>query len=419
MISAIFFALVGTFLACSAALAQTALTHVTVIDVRSGSAKRDMTVIILGSRIEAVGPTRATRMPKQAQVVDGRGQFLIPGLWDMHIHVGGDDRALRLLLASGITGARDMGGDVAELTQSRRRIKSEDLVGPRLVFAGPLLKGPPSQADNDTWIIRSPDEARRAVDSLVALGVDFIKVHDGLARDTYLAVANAAKAKGIPFAGHVSPSMTPAEASDLGQKSIEHLEFLPKPCGALFDPEARAAGRIPAGCEEATLQALLRRFAENGTWLDPTIGSFRYFAPQQWPAIFAGFRDVAKQIRQSGVLILAGTDQSSFLEEKGAVPGRSLHDELALLVDAGFTPAQALRSGTSNAALFLGLADSLGTIEAGKTANLVLLEADPLQDIRNTRRIVTVIAEGRIFDRKSLDGALGSGIGTVLGRAAH
>src|SRR6266404_6412688 len=197
--------------------------------------------------------------------------------------------------------------------------------------------------------------------------------------------------------------MTPAEASDLGQKSIEHLEFLPKPCRVMFDPAARAARRIPLGCEQATLQALLRRFAKNGTWLDPTIGSFRYFAPQQWPAIFAGFRDVAKQIRQSGILILAGTDQSSFLEEKGAAPGRSLHDELALLVTAGFTPAQALRAATSTAALFLGLADSLGTIEAGKIANLVLLEADPLQDIRSTQRITAVISEGRYLDRQMLD----------------
>ena len=335
----------------------------------------------------------------------------MPGLWDMHIHFGSDDRALRLLLAFGITGARDMGGDVAKLTESRRRIKSGELAGPRLVFAGPMLEGPSTEPSNDTWIIHSPDEARHAVDSLVALGVDFIKVHDGLARDTYLAVANAAKAKGIQFAGHVSASVTPGEASALGQKSIEHLEFLPKPCGVLFDPAARAAHHIPPECEPAALQATLLRFAENGTWLDPTIGSFRYFAPQQWPAIFAEFCDLATQIRQSGVLILAGTDQSSFLEEKGAAPGRSLHEELALLVTAGFTPAQALRAATSNAALFLGLADSLGTIEAGKIANLVLLEADPLQDIRNTRRIVAVIAEGRVFDRKALDGALGGGLG--------
>src|SRR6266478_1721905 len=115
----------------------------------------------------------------------------MPGLWHMHIHVGSDDRALRLLLAFGITGARDMGGDVAKLTESRRRIKSGELAGPRLVFAGPMLEGPPTEPGNDTWIIRSPDEARHAVDSLVALGVDFIKVPDRPARDTHLAAAHA------------------------------------------------------------------------------------------------------------------------------------------------------------------------------------------------------------------------------------
>jgi imidazolonepropionase-like amidohydrolase len=285
--------------------------------------------------------------------------------------------------------------------QSRaRRIESGELEGPHLVFAGPMLAGPPAKAGNETWIVRSPDEARHTVESLVTRGVDFIKVHDNLARDAYLAIADVAKAKGIPVAGHVSVSMMPAEVSDLGQKSIEHLEFLPKTCAGLFDPAARIARRIPPGCEPSTLQVLLRQFARNGTWLDPTIGSFHYFAPQQWPAIFAGFCDVAKQIRQSGVRVLAGTDQSSFLEGKGAAPGRSLHDELALLVEAGFTPAQALRAATSDAALFLGLGSSLGTIETGKIANLVLLEADPLQDIRNIKRIVTVIAEGRIVSHR-------------------
>src|SRR5271167_1908 len=122
---------------------QIALTHITVIDVRDGSTNADMTVLVLGNRISAVGWSKDTRLPKQARVVDGRGKFLIPGLWDMHVHTDGDARALRLLLASGITGVRDMGGDVAKLAESRRRIVTGDLAGPRLLFAGPMLKGPP------------------------------------------------------------------------------------------------------------------------------------------------------------------------------------------------------------------------------------------------------------------------------------
>jgi imidazolonepropionase-like amidohydrolase len=159
-----------------------AITHVTILDVRDGSTKADMTVLISGNRISAVGPSKDTPLPRQVQIVEGQGKFLIPGLWDMHVHTNGDARALRLLLASGITGVRDMGGDVAKLAESRRRIVEGDLVGPRLLFAGPMLKGPPAEPDNDVWVIHSPDEARRAVNSLADLHVDFIKVHDGLAR---------------------------------------------------------------------------------------------------------------------------------------------------------------------------------------------------------------------------------------------
>jgi len=380
---------------------RTAVTHVTVIDVRSGLAKPDMTAVLFQGRIESVGPAAAAHVGRSARIIDGRGRYLIPGLWDMHVHEGDNERALRLMLAAGITGVRDMGSDVEKLREARRRLRTGEWTGPRLVFAGPMLEGPPSEAASDTWIVRTPEEATRAVKLLASEGVDFIKVHDNLARDTYRAIADAARTSGLPFAGHVSASTTPLEASNLGQKSIEHLEFVPQPCRVLFEP-AGPARSIPAECDDTALRAMLQAFAANGTWLDPTIGSFRYFAPEQWPAIFAGFRALALPIRQSGVRILTGTDQSGYLEDKGDIPGRSLHDELALLVEAGFTPAEVLRAATLNAAVFLGLGDSLGTVEAGKVANLVLLEANPLQDIRNTRRIVAVIVEGRVVGRSTV-----------------
>jgi Amidohydrolase family len=288
--------LVSTFPVSSDALSEIALTHVTVIDTRDGSTRSDMTVLILGNRISAVGSNTSVRLQKRICVIDGRGKFLIPGLWDMHVHVAGHDRALRLLLASGITGARDMGGEFTKLADSRRRIVSGRVAGPRLLFAGPMLNGPPSEPNSESWVIRSPEQARQAVDSLVTRRVDFIKIHDGLARDTFRAIADAAKAKGIPFVGHVPASMTPVEVSDLG---------------------------------------------------------FRYFAP----------------------------------------------------------------AATSNPALFLGLSDSLGAIEAGKIADLVLLEANPLENISNTKRIMAVNSQGRFLDRKALDGLLASVSENVSGRA--
>src|SRR5450432_228978 len=162
--------------------ATLAISNVTVIDVRSGSAHPDESVLITGRQITLVGAASKIKIPKTARVIDGRDRFLIPGLWDMHLHSGGDQGALRNMLAWGITGARDMGGDVALLTKARSKIALGVCAGPRLMIAGPMLKGPPSEADTDVWIIRSPAEAREAVDKLAALRVDFIKVHDDLSK---------------------------------------------------------------------------------------------------------------------------------------------------------------------------------------------------------------------------------------------
>jgi hypothetical protein len=297
-----------------------------------------------------------------------------------------------------------MAGDAEKFADARRRITSGELIGPRLVYSGPMLEGPPSNADDWTWIIHSPDEARNAVNRLVELRVDFVKVHDGLARESYFAIGAASKERGISFVGHVPASVMPVGSSDLGQKSIEHLEFVPKSCHALFESVVGDDPRKPSsGCDPQSPDELLHRFTHNGIWLDPTIQSFRYSAPTQWNAIFSGFRELVPSIRQNHVSILAGTDSSSVLEEKGDPPGSSLHDELALLVEAGFTPLEALRAATLNPGLFLGLSESLGTIEAGKTVSVLLLEGNPLQDIRNTQRIVAVISEGRYLNRDVLE----------------
>lgn len=375
-----------------------AIVDVTVVDVQTGKRLPHINVVIEGDRIVSVGNS-AGPVPNGASVVSGKRRFLIPGLWDMHIHEASDPHALALLLAEGITGARDMGGDPKKVLETRRRIQSGELEGPRLLVAGPMLAGPPSVADDSTWVIRTPEEARKAVASLARQGVDFIKVHDHLSREVYRAIADSAKAQGIPFVGHVSEYVTPAEASNLGQKSIEHFEFLPKPCMALFDPQRPPT---PAGCESSDLDSLMKVFARNGTWLDPTAGAFRYFAPDQWTNIRSGYRSLANLMRANRVKVLAGTDQSSYLESKGSVPGKSLHEELALFVDAGFTPVEALRAATEGPAEFLNLPDLVGTVRAGRSADLVMLEADPLQDIKNARRIVAVIKGGRLYDSRDL-----------------
>ena len=379
-----------------------AIVHANVVDVRTGSVESDATVVISGSKIKAVLPGKSAKIATRARVIDAHGGYLIPGLWDMHVHSEGDKRVLRLMLASGITGIRDMGGDVYKLAEARHHIEAEDWDGPRLLFAGPILEGPPGQSDNDMWIVHTPEEAQRAVASLAALHVDFIKVHDHLGRDVYFAIARAAKKTGLPFAGHVTASISPLEASDAGHASIEHFEFLPKVCVPLLGNMAVRDEHLPDDCTHASTEALLRHLAGNGTWLDPTLQSFRYFAPLQWKQILAGFNEIGGQIRAEHIRMLAGTDWSEFLESKEARPGWCLHDELDLWVAVGFTPLQALQAATLNPAIFLAMEDSIGTVEAGKVADLVLVQGNPLIDIGNTRRVVAVIARGTLFDRSRL-----------------
>src|SRR5215472_18054291 len=375
-----------------------AIVDVTVVDVRRGVGLPHMDVVAEGDKIASVAPTGGS-LPNGANVISGKGRFLNPGLWDVHVHEADSPRALGMLLAAGITGARDMNSDPQKSLENRKRTESGQLDGPRLIVAGPVLEGPPSKPDNETWIIRTPEDARKAVASLAAMGVDFVKIHDHLSREASRAVAESAKAKGLPFVGHVSEFWTPAEASDMGQKSIEHFEFLPKKCLALLDPKR---SDTPPGCDRAALDALMKTFARNGTWLDPTSGAFRYFAPEDWEKIHSSFRDLAALMRANGVRVLAGTDQSGYLESKGSMPGRSLHEELGYLVDAGFSPVEALRAATTGPAEFVGLAGSLGTVESGKSADLVLLDGDPLQDIRSTMRIAAVIRRGRLYDGAAL-----------------
>jgi len=377
-----------------------AITHVTVVDVEHGTLLVDRTVLVRGSRIERVDSAPRVDLPRRAQTVDATGQFLIPGLWDMHVHMD-DARTARQLLSWGITGARVMSGGLEETLALRQHVLGDQQQGPRLYVVGLALHGPESFADDTgLGLVGTADAGRRAVDSLAARGVDFIKVHEGLSREAWFDIARAARKRGIRLTGHVPADLTPEEASDFGLMSIEHLEFLPDKCLILFDSTFRARRTpAPAGCRTAELERLFEHLHRNGVWLDPTIGSFRVWAPRQWPSILAGFGDVARLIREAGLPILAGTDLGS----SGIPPGASLHDELALLVASGFSPAEALRAGTRNPANFLGVADSMGRVDSGYVADLILLDGNPLADIQNTRRIASVIRSGSLLSPAVLD----------------
>jgi imidazolonepropionase-like amidohydrolase len=418
-------------------------THATIIDVTGAAPTRDATVVITGDRISAIGDN--VPVPAGAQVVDASGKFLIPGLWDMHVHWYLRD-TFTLFIANGVTSVRQMFGN-SDLLRWREQIAKGSLLGPRMVVASPIIDGPEPIWPNSI-AVRNEDEGRKAVRRVKQWGADFVKVYALLPRDAYFGIADEAKQQGISFAGHVPNSVSPAEASDAGQKSIEHLTGILIACSdketELRDklvkadsPEARSRVQTSAleTYDEKKAADLIAHFVKNQTWQCPTLtvlrsnaylgdesfrrdGRLRYIPrllQQRWNFRVANHDSaVTKKVLQkqleivgamqrAGVPMLAGTDTGNPF----CFPGFSLHEELALLVIAGLTPVEALRSATLNPAKFFGLDQTLGTIEQGKIADLVLLDANPLLDIRNTQKINAVVSNGRLFDRKALDKMLG------------
>jgi imidazolonepropionase-like amidohydrolase len=440
-----------------------AFVHAGVVDVEAGRLLPDRTVVVERGRITAVDSARPA--PRGAQVVDATGRFLMPGLWDMHVHafMAGDsalgitrraaDVFFPLFIAAGVTGIRDMGGVPDSLAAVRRRVADGSVPAPSIVAAGPHLSGPsPYGAPvQHTIVVATPEQARAAVDSLRRLGADFVKVHDLLSPAAFREVAAAARRAGLPLAGHLRPGIDPREASDLGQVSFEHvapeLSAWCGPDGAAradsyytawrqgqwsFASSIAAKRRLRETRDEASCAGLYERMRANGTHLVPTLVYelvdstaaadpwLAYLPPamRRFCALVAEYRLQApaadrqaheravlndvRAMHAAGVQVLAGTD----LGAACGAPGFGLHDELARLVQAGLTPAEALRTATLAPARFLHAADTLGTVSVGRRADLVLLTADPLADIRNVRAVSGVMLHGRWLPRPALDGML-------------
>ena len=379
-----------------------AIIHVTVIDATGAPPQPDMTVIIEGDRIGNLGKTGKLRIPRGAQIIDGNGKFLIPGLWDMHAHLSYyGEAALPLLIASGVTGVRDMGGDLEQIDRWRKEIKAGVRVGPKIVRAGPFVDGPKKMdafRTSVTIVVRDADEARRAVSTLKQRGVDFIKVHSRVPRDAYLALAFEARRQGLTIAGHLPPGVTAAEASNAGLQSIEHIESLME--DVMYLDNAERDRRIQSTLDELAGPGgatLFPQLAKNKTWVTPTVITKLKIGGATFQR---KFNPVIDALNRAGVGLLAGTDFT--FKANGVSPGADLHIELSLLVEAGLTPMQALQTATRNPAKFLDRPDATGTVEKGKMADLVLLEADPLADIRHTRLIAAVLYGGKLILKPAL-----------------
>lgn len=423
---------------------------VTVIDTTGGPSQSHRTIVVRNGLIEKISPAAKGDGAEQPAVhVNGKGKFLIPGLWDMHVHMvfgdwfpRGKDVTLPLFVANGITGVRDMGGQLDVLQQWRKDISAGTLLGPRIIMSGPMLDGPQPRFPSSI-AIKTQEDGRRAVDDLKQRGADFIKLQSLIPRDAVFAIAEEARKQGISFVGHVPDAVRASEASNAGQKSFEHLIGIFEGSSPLEDEflkGKKTEGQFLSTYDPKRASTLFSLLAKNHTWQCPTLvwerggnlideTDFAHdarakYAPAYWKdvtwkrfteQIMHEFNtddlatrkrfvekelEVVSAMHHVGIPFLAGTDTPPGVY---IFPGFSLHEELQRFVAAGFTPMEALQTATLNPAKFLGMDDRLGSIEQGKLADLVLLDANPLEDIRNTQKIAAVIVNGRYLPRAELD----------------
>lgn len=445
------------------------ISHVTVIDTATGKEAPDQTVVISGGKIANIAKSKNLAAPASARIVDGRGKYLIPGLWDMHVHAfvfseSGTGTApamspemyFRLSVANGVTGLRDMGGPETPEGVAKLRQASSSALVPKLFVAGPVLDGAKPTWPQHSLSVSTYEQGREAVRKIKASGFDFVKVYSGLQREAYRGIAEESRAQSISFVGHVPASISALEASNAGQKSIEHFTRVLTACSSqereidsmfqdalskgqsIFPLIAKAQQIQLASYDAGKARTLFAAFANNHTWQVPTFVQQRSFAYLDDPTFLndprlkyipadvqkswdpqSDFRMkyrtaddwklarevyeksfvMAREMRREGVSFLAGTD----LVNAYIFPGFSLHDELGLLVKAGLSNLDALQAATWNAAIFMNATDKYGTVAPGRIADLVLLDGDPLTDIHNTTRISAVFLNGKVYDRAALD----------------
>ena len=451
-----------TLAACTSGCAEVdpnafAIRAVTLLPMTGAGAIANATVIVRDGRIASIDSAGATSDVRGMRVVDGTGKFLMPGLIEMHTHLSKTRAsAMGLFVRNGVTTLRDMGGDHQELLRWRAEVRSGTRIGPRILLAGPYLESqaniermradPPEERvepfERARIGIGSPERARQVVDSLAALELDYLKIRTVANRETYLAINHAADAHGLDVVGHVTG--LPVElVLEAGQDGIEHF-FYP----ALDDRTreeriaiwrefaARGVAIVPTlvTFQNATLgdaERLRAIVTDSFGRIDPRRRYLSRFLTLDWQeqalelvndedrafvaSIFRSTIRNTREMHEAGMDVLAGSDVAVL----DIYPGSSLHEELGILVDSiGMSPMEALSRATARSAAFLGIADSVGTVEAGKVADLILLDSDPRADVRSLSRISAVILRGRLFDGLALD-ALLQAIDTAVDRRVN
>ena len=408
--------LLAPALALSGEPAATVIRDATVIDPGSGLHAPHWSVLMSMGTIQALG---VIAEPPGAVVISGTGRFLIPGLWDMHVHLWNQRNLPELYIAFGVTGVRDMGSSFDRTTALRRDIEDGKTVGPHILTSGPGLDGRSGdELRLPILTVSTPDQARRAVDEVHDMGADFVKVFTSLDLEAYIALLERARQLRIPVVGHLPTKVRVEDAIELKQASIEHLFGLERVREArLRKAFAAAAGN---GVRFTPTLAMHKRTLLQGAEAmaaDPRISLIPPELRKDWgdpvkewtkakadfketaPRTFVHYQETTRWLKESGVAILAGSDTG----DPFTIPGATLLDELALLVEAGLTPMEALRAATSEAAKFNRLEGMFGSIGLGMVADVVLLEGDPVADIGNVRRLANVCWRGRCFDGKGIE----------------
>lgn len=426
------------------------INQVNIVDVVNGEIHPNQSVAILENKIVAIyeEPVEASTTTK---TINANGQYLIPGLWDMHTHYNWNySFSNPLLIANGVTGIREMWGVMDTIQMIRAKTAAGKMIAPDIYSAGNIIDGTPPIWPGSAGVKDAQEATKEAADQ-IASGVDFLKVYSLLKKEAYHAIANKSKASNIPFAGHVPDAISVWEAIEANQQSIEHLYGILEACSA--DPDSLATFKgwamyspirtnlLVEAYSPVLFDSLANELANSATWISPTLSvlknmatlddstkindprmeymppyihymwnpkndfRMKFLGPEDYKANrkkFALEQRLVGKFAKAGVKIIAGTDYSNPF----CYPGFSLHDELALLVEGGLSPAQALKAATYSPAVFMKKEKELGQVAKGQLANLVLLEKNPLENISHTKSIQGVFLRGQYLDRAELDGLL-------------
>jgi imidazolonepropionase-like amidohydrolase len=373
-----------------------AFVDVAVIPMDTERVLANQTVLVEGGRITALGPSSTVKVPAKATRIDGRGKHLIPGLADMHLHVGATHNwVLSAALAYGVTTVRITHGSPWHVGL-RQQVATGTVLGPRIYTSGPVL---------GLGSFRSPEAAAQLVAQHQQAGYDFLKIRvdqRGFNPEVFDTLFAAAKRAQLRIMGHTPPGLGLERVLQAGPASIEHLAgYVPAISGTVLETDIKKLSQV----DDAKLAELAAATQRSGVWNCPTLVVRKAVAPRWFPVGWEKYivlvGKVTKALQDAGAGLLLGTDASG--SPLGLPPGVSVHNELQALVDAGLTPYQALVAGTRNPAAFMGTVDSTGTVEVGKRADLVLLNGNPLDDIRHSRQIAGVMVGGRWLGRQEID----------------